>query len=341
MICKKCGTDNTDGNKYCSCCGEPLIEDIVSDSHMEQSASETKDDFVPEGVTPAPVSTKRYHTRRVASTKEFHKKGAQPVKFRRTVPRPMEEQPKTDKRRDYRAPQRAVNTRGESAIYDYNDNFEGNKYEKTQREPYYEMQDQRRRKSAAFIPYLVVTYVTALVSLLNFAAPFLEWIRFQFNVDMINVHIDALLTPYDIIDNVLKVNDVRDLFGDTINNFLSWDVMPDFLGSTYDKLNAGVMFAKIASIAVFAVMAVSLLLYVFFFFLAVFQRRSATGFGIAAAIMMLLSTGGFIFAVTYVVSQTDASISLTNAPYQMIVLSVVMVILISIMSVLRAFSRRR
>lgn len=342
MICKKCGTDNTDDNKYCRSCGEPLIEDIVSDSHIDPEHPETKEDFVPEGTIAAPENTKRYQTRRAASTREFKKAPPRPPERRRRAPAPpVEEQPKTDKRRDYRAPQRAVNTRGESAIYDYNDNFEGNKYEKTQREPYYELQDQRRRKSAAFIPYLVVTYMTALVSLINFASPFMEWLRFQFDVDMINVHIDSSLTPYQILDKVLKINDVRDLFGDKISNFLNWDIMPDFLGSTYDKLNSALVIAKIGSLIVFSVMAISLLMYVVFFILAVFQRRSATGFGIAAALMMLLSSGGFIFAVTYIVSQTDASLTLLNAPYQMILLSVVMVILISIMSVLRAFARKR
>ncbi|MEE0843444.1 MAG: hypothetical protein U0L75_03855, partial [Ruminococcus sp.] len=191
------------------------------------------------------------------------------------------------------------------------------------------------------IPYLIVTYFTALVSLLNFALPFLEWVRFQFSVDMVGVKIDTKLSIVQTIDKLFKINNVNDMLGDSINNILSWDVVPDFLGKNYDKLNSVLAFSKLAALIIFSFMAIGLILYIVFFLLAVFQRRSATGVGIASAVVMLLSCGAFVFAATYINSQTNGMISLENAAYQALVLQVVIIILVSVMSVLRALSRRR
>lgn len=354
MFCERCGTANTDGNKYCSNCGEPLIEDIVSDSRFENNPGEA-----------AAESTRRYTKRRLEATREFRPKKGQSIRRRHPAertessgfarkqaplpdveqrqapPRNVERQPRANIRRDYSSPSRALNTQRENAIYDYNDHFENNKYEKTQREPVYEVRDPRRRRSAANVPYIIVTYFTALVSLLNFAMPFLEWVRFQFRVDVVGVNIDAKLSPFEIADRLFKISDTKDLFGDSINNFLSWDVVPDFLGNTYSKLNAALAFAKIAVLIVFSVAVIGLVLYLVFFLLALFRRKSATGFGIAAAVTMLLAGGGFIFSIMYISAQTNGAITLESAPYQLVALSVVMIILISIMSVLRSIARRR
>lgn len=332
MICPKCGTENTESNKYCRACGEFMIEDIVSDSgnYDEDGA--------------AVESTKEYTKRSVESTKTFRPKKGQFVKRRHRTEQINSEQPKTGIPRSYSPPRRAMNTYGESAAYDYNDHFDNNKYEKTgsvERQQYDYMQSVRRRKSVTNVPYLVVTYFTALISLLNFGLPFLDWIRFQYSVDMVGFKVDEKLNIIEIIQKLFAINDANEVFGDSVNNIMSWDVVPDFLGKGYDTLNAAFAFAKIAALIVFAFMAIALVLYLIFFLLAVFQRRSATGFGISAAIIMLLSCGGFVFSLMYISSQTDGIITLESAPYQALTLQVVMVILVSVMSVLRALSRRR
>ncbi len=292
MICKKCGTENVDTNKYCSSCGESLIKDIVSDSGMIDKNGDVKQ------------STKKYKKGDVESTKEYQRGKAQTFKRRHSNPKTEysdlggQAQPRTGVPRRYAAPQRALNSQKDSAAYDYNDNFDNNKYEKTgkvERQQYEYAQAMRRRRNAANIPYLIVTYFTALVSLLNFALPFLEWVRFQFSVDMVGVKIDTKLSIVQTIDKLFKINN----------------------------------------------MAIGLILYIVFFLLAVFQRRSATGVGIASAVVMLLSCGAFVFAATYINSQTNGMISLENAAYQALVLQVVIIILVSVMSVLRALSRRR
>ncbi len=338
MICKKCGTENVDTNKYCSSCGELLIKDIVSDSGMIDKNGDVKQ------------STKKYKKGDVESTKEYQRGKAQTFKRRHSNPKTEysdlggQDQPRTGVPRRYAAPKRALNSQKDSAAYDYNDNFDNNKYEKTgkvERQQYEYAQAMRRRRNAANIPYLIVTYFTALVSLLNFALPFLEWVRFQFSVDMVGVKIDTKLSIVQTIDKLFKINNVNDMLGDSINNILSWDVVPDFLGKNYDKLNSALAFSKLAALIIFSFMAIGLILYIVFFLLAVFQRRSATGVGIASAVVMLLSCGAFVFAATYINSQTNGMISLENAAYQALVLQVVIIILVSVMSVLRALSRRR
>ena len=225
MICKKCGTENVDTNKYCSSCGESLIKDIVSDSGMVDKNGDVKQ------------STKKYKKGDVESTKEYQRGKAQTFKRRHSNPKTEysdlggQDQPRTGVPRRYAAPKRALNSQKDSAAYDYNDNFDNNKYEKTgkvERQQYEYAQAMRRRRNAANIPYLIVTYFTALVSLLNFALPFLEWVRFQFSVDMVGVKIDTKLSIVQTIDKLFKINNVNDMLGDSINNILSWDVVPDY-----------------------------------------------------------------------------------------------------------------
>ena len=332
MNCPRCGTENTESNKYCKACGELIFEDIVSDSgNYDEDGAQSE-------------TTREYVSRSAAATRAFRPVKDRFVKRKRRTEQINSAQPRTAIPRSYSAPQRAMNTHGESAAYDYNDNFDNNKYEKTgraERQQYDYMQSARRRKSAANVPYLVITYFTAIFSLLNFGLPFLDWIRFRYSIDMVGFKVDEKFNIIEIIQKLFTINDAREVFGDSLNNIMSWDIVPDFLGKGYETLNAAFAFAKIAALIVFVFMAVSLVLYLIFFLLAVFQRKSATGFGISAAIIMLLSCGGFVFSLMYISSQTDGAISLESAPYQALTLQVVMVILVSVMSVLRALSRRR
>ena len=124
MICKKCGTENVDTNKYCSSCGESLIKDIVSDSGMVDKNGDVKQ------------STKKYKKGDVESTKEYQRGKAQTFKRRHSNPKTEysdlggQDQPRTGVPRRYAAPKRALNSQKDSAAYDYNDNFDNNKYEK-------------------------------------------------------------------------------------------------------------------------------------------------------------------------------------------------------------------
>lgn len=341
MLCEKCGADNDSNHNYCRVCGEPLMEDIVSDSHYEQTQGER------------PAKTKRYRGYSLDATKRYHKKSEARVRRRHPltddevtesmVDISQEEarapQPRTTMHRSYAAPRRAV-AYDHQAIDDYDDHFENNKYEKTQREPSYPRQ-KRRPRSVLSIPYIVVTYFTALVSLLNFVMPFLDWVHFRFSVPMLNVNIDEKLNPFMIIQKLFTIDDVNTLLKGAVQDYSNWDVFPDFIGTKTEALNSALFFAKIASALIFSVFAIGLLLYVVFFVLALFQRKSATGFGIAGAVCMLLSGGGFVLGMTYIAKQTEGLVSILNAPFQLIALSVVLIVLMAVMAILRALSHRR
>lgn len=338
MKCTKCGAENNESNRYCRVCGQPLIVDIMSDSRGEP--------------------TKKYKKRKAEPTKKFTPDRGEGYKRRHTIPEEFERhdpktepenydyeqpQPKTSIPRGYNSPERVINTYSGENVYDYNDNFDNNKYEKTdrvERQNYNYINNERRRKSAANVPYLIVTYLTAVISLLNFALPFLEWVRFTLNINIVGINYDEKLSVFQIVNNLFRVNDANELFGDTINDILSWDIVPDFLRNSVNSLNATFAFAKLAALIIFSFMALSLLLYVVFFVLAVFRRRSATGVGITAAIIMILSSGAYIFVMQYISAQTEGVFTIETAPYLAITLSVVMLILISVMSVLRAVARR-
>ena len=340
MICGKCGADNDGSYKYCRVCGEPLMEDIVSDSHYEQ----------PPGAEPG--TTKRYRGYSLETTKRYHRKNGQSFERLRREPDETDEpltdisreearapQPRTSQHRSYASPIQAVERDRRAAVCDYNDHFENNKYEKTQHIPTYTQP--RARRGALGIPYLVVTYFTAFVSLLNFVMPFLDWVHFRFSVPMLGITLDEKYTPFRIVEELFGISDVSSQLNDAVQSFSGWDIFPDFIGADAESLNAALFFAKIVSTVIFSVFAIGLILYFVFFVLALLQRKSATGFGITAAVFMLLSGGGFVLGASYLSSQTGGMISVLNAPYQLIALSVVLIALIAVMAILRVLSHRR
>ncbi|HCA05207.1 MAG TPA: hypothetical protein DEO32_04850 [Ruminococcaceae bacterium] len=332
MICPNCGTDNAAENRYCSHCGDALTLDLASNSRR------------PAGDNPEYTRVfNRYPENKSGSTHRYESGNVQNAKRYYVPDNYDEEQPRTDAPRNNAPFERELDIERDARAYDYNDNFDNNRYEKTSREDYRQYEYaamQTRKKHAANVPYLIVAYFTALVSLLNFVLPFLNWARFSFRLDVASVYLNEKLSVVTIINKLFKINNISDVFGDSIKNIMSWDVVPNFIGKSYDSLNAALAFSKLAALIIFGFMGLALLLYVIFFVLAVFRRKSATGFGISAAIIMLLTSGGFIFALQYISAQTGGMLTLENGAYLSITLSVVMIVLISVMSILRSFSGR-
>lgn len=200
-----------------------------------------------------------------------------------------------------------------------------------------QVEDYRPRRQSN-TPYVVVSLLTAALSVLNFVFPFLAWLGYKITLGEYQIAQDKV-TLFDFLKSFMENgNLVKFLFGNGSDYGLS-QFLPQDLADKYTL-------ARLAAFVIAGIFAISLLFYLIFILLVLFRARSAPGIGISAAIINGLGNAGFILAVSkmneYVLKLDILNLKpIQITPTSMTYLSIGLSILIFIMCVVFAALDKR
>ena len=223
-----------------------------------------------------------------------------------------------------------VSPQYENVHCDYNDHFENNSYDKNE----YSGAQFRPRTHSHGTSYTVVCCLSAFIAVLNFVLPFLDWISVHFYTETFR------LNCVELIEKLFWADDFNGWLNSVFGEIMSWDILPDSLSENLNTFSITFAVVKIAVLVIFALMLISLVLYFVFIILALCRAKSASGFGITASILMLLSSLAFIFGTMVLSSMSYHLFALETMPYAAAALSIILLVLSTVMSVLKRLQRR-
>ena len=371
-ICQECGKQNPDINQFCGFCGALLSAENGFDTDENEktvyvdtgsSDDEIDSDFIEDIFSSVPKNRVEFADERTAYADEETMGGfdrGEPSGYHSPIPGVYDDAPVT------RAYQRPVRTAWERRVpvnryeepqarqidissspdaLNYDDNFDNGRQEDYRQPPQRSAVRQKTlhpeaRHPRRNIPYIIVAYFTALVSVLNFIIPFWDWLSVTVRVDWLSFVFEKHFNVMQLIDRAVNISEVGDLFGGAMAQLSQYGISTDMIGISPEQLSFILTTAKIITLSVFIVMGLALIFYVIFFVMAMFQSRAASGLGITASMLMLLGSGAFVFMVRFISDNTNGIVSLEPAAYQMTALSGVILLLCIFMSVLKLFFRK-
>lgn len=197
-----------------------------------------------------------------------------------------------------------------------------------------------RRKSR--VPYLVVSHLTALLSVLCFILPLAQWVSYYYQLLDWSVS-EGTLSLLDLCRKLYEDNNVVQFVVGEDNEWIA-SIVPENINLAYTQ-------GRIAALAVAILFLISLVLFFLFIIMVlVRQRRVAAGFGITASLLYGGSCAGVMYAVSLlngiVVEYNDTSwniiqFKLLNMPYINLGLAVLLFVLCIVFAALGAGTDRR
>lgn len=203
------------------------------------------------------------------------------------------------------------------------------------REPERDPNDAYRPRKKGNTPYVAVSAFTAVLSLLQFALPFLKWFSYRYSAFGQSFSQEDL-SLFDIVRHFAGGDNVISFFTGFQTDLGLSNYLPD---SITDKFAYG----RVIAFVIAGVFAVGLFLYLLFVIFALCRLPAAPGMGVSASIVTILASGGFLFAVgrlQSLIAQYDvlslniAQFSVTPAAYISIGLSVLIILLCITFSIL-------
>lgn len=197
-----------------------------------------------------------------------------------------------------------------------------------------------RRKSRA--PFILVSVLTALMSLICFALPLQTWISYNYQLLGADIS-EGRLTLFELAQRFYKNDTVLPLITGRTDNFGVESLIPESVNVQYAQGRFAVMILT-------AVFLFSLLLWVFFIIAVLCRaRKTAATLGIFAAILYGACSAAVMYGVKLVreaVEQESFSwiyidIKLLDAPYIALALSALLAVLCVIFAILGAGTSKR
>lgn len=197
-----------------------------------------------------------------------------------------------------------------------------------------------RRKSRA--PYLVVSFLTAAVSLLCFALPFQLWVSFDYQLLGESLS-NGRLTLVELARRFYENNNIVSLVTGSDNEFLN-AILPGSVQASYAQ-------ARLAALGLALVFLLALVLYVIFILMVLLRLRgAAAALGITASLLYGGASVGVMFAVrrlNEIVIEYDSvswnliQYKLLNAPTYALATAVLIFILCIVFAALGAGTKRK
>ena len=311
MICRHCGAKNQAGSFHCRLCGKPLPVDSAPENFDSAQTEQKYDhyDYEPEYEDiEASQPTEPYYAKPKSKTRK-KKREETAEYFPEYSPTSMQ----TGEYRDERTYDTYRNTESAPAA---------------------------RRKSR--LPYILVSILTALLSVFCFVLPFQQWVSYHYEVVGYEVS-DGNLTLIELAKRFYENDSIVPLVTGKEDNFGIESLVPENVNGQYTQ-------GRLLVLVIGCMFLFALLLYVIFILTALFlQRGAAATFGIIASLIF----GGCTMGVMYIVKTVNdvahdelSSLIYVNfesmtAPYAALGLSALIIVLCIVFSILGAGTKRR
>lgn len=197
-----------------------------------------------------------------------------------------------------------------------------------------------RRKSR--VPYLVVSALTALVSVLCFLLPFQEWVSYHYQLLGESLS-NGRLSLIELAGRFYENKSIVSLIAGSDNEYLN-AVLPDSIQNAYTQ-------ARLTALVLAAVFLLALVLFVLFILMVLLRLRgAAASLGITASLLYGGASFGVMFAVrrlNEMVIQYDTvpwnliEYKLLNAPYYALATAILIFILCIVFAALGAGTKRQ
>ena len=197
-----------------------------------------------------------------------------------------------------------------------------------------------RRKSR--VPYLVVSALTALVSVLCFLLPFQEWVSYNYQLLGESLS-NGKLSLIELAGRFYENKSIVSLIAGSDNEYLN-AVLPDSIQNAYTQ-------ARLTALVLAAVFLLALVLFVLFILMVLLRLRgAAASLGITASLLYGGASFGVMFAVrrlNEMVIQYDTvpwnliEYKLLNAPYYALATAILIFILCIVFAALGAGTKRQ
>ncbi len=333
MICRHCGAKNQAGSFHCRLCGKPLPVDSAPENFDSAQTEQKYDhyDYEPE-YEDIEASQPREDLREKASSPDEYFISDL---YGETEPYYAKPKSKTRKKK-----------REETAEYfpeysptsmqtgEYRDERTYDTYRNTESAP------AARRKSR--LPYILVSILTALLSVFCFVLPFQQWVSYHYEVVGYEVS-DGNLTLIELAKRFYENESIVPLVTGKEDNFGIESLVTENVNGQYTQ-------GRLLVLVIGCMFLFALLLYVIFILTALFlQRGAAATFGIIASLIF----GGCTMGVMYIVKTVNdvahdelSSLIYVNfdsmtAPYAALGLSALIIVLCIVFSILGAGTKRR
>lgn len=196
-----------------------------------------------------------------------------------------------------------------------------------------------RRKSR--VPYLVVSFLTALLSLLCFALPFQAWVSFDYQLLGESLS-NGRLSLVELARRFYENNSIVSLVTGSDNEFLN-AILPDSVQNAYTQ-------GRLFALGLALVFLLALVLFVLFILMVLLRLRgAAASLGITAALLYGGACVGLMFAVRRLneivirydnVSWNLIQYKLLNAPYYALATAALILVLCIVFAALGAGTKR-
>ncbi len=211
-------------------------------------------------------------------------------------------------------------------------------------QPYYVKRKKARRpaysgvpRGKSRVPFILVSVLTALMSLICFALPFQMWISYNYQI-LGNDVSEGRLTLVELAQRFYKNDTVLPLITGRTDNFGAESLIPESVNAQYAQGRFAVMILT-------GVFLFSLLLWVFFIIAVICRaRKTAATLGIFAALLYGSCSAAVMYGVKIVreaVEQESYSwiyidIKILDAPYITLALSALLAVMCVIFAILGA-----
>ena len=333
MICRHCGAKNQAGSFHCRLCGKPLPVDSTPDNFDTTQTEQKYDyyDYEPE-YEDIEASQPREDLRDKASSPDeyFISDLYGETEPYYAKPKSKTRKSKREETSEYFPEYYPTSTQ----TGEYRDERGYDSYSYTDSAPAV------RRKSR--LPYILVSILTALLSVLCFVLPFQQWVSYHYEVIGYEVS-DGNLTLIELAKRFYENESIVPLVTGKEDNFGIESLVTENVNGQYTQ-------GRLLVLVIGCMFLFALLLYVIFILTALFlQRGAAATFGIIASLIF----GGCTMGVMYIVKTVNdvahdelSSLIYVNfdsmtAPYAALGLSALIILLCILFAILGIGTKRR
>ncbi len=333
MICKNCGAQNPAGAFHCRLCGKPLpVESAPENYDPPQTENHYEYDFEPKYEDIEASRRDETPREKASSPDEYFISDL----YGETEPYYAKPKSKSHKKK-----------REETSEYfpEYypNQPQTGEYRDRGGYDPYHYTESAPAVKRKSRIPFILVSFLTALLSIYCFILPFQQWVSYHYEVLGYEVS-DGKLTLIELAKRFYENDSVVPLVTGKQDNFGVESLVPEKVNDQYTQ-------ARLLVLVLGCMFLFALLLYVIFILTVLFRSRGAAAtFGIMASIIY----GGCTIGVMYIVRiVNDAVIEYDNyswnfvkfkiltAPYAALGLSALIILLCIVFAILGIGTKKR
>ncbi len=209
-------------------------------------------------------------------------------------------------------------------------------------QPAYPPNMQRRPRQKSRVPYLVVSFLTAVISVLAFFLPFMQWVSYEFQLFGYDVQ-SGRYTLFELVKKFYENDNIFSMLSGADNEYIQ-SLIPE-------EINQQFATGRLFMLGVALVFIVALFLYLLMILSVLLRAKgAAAAFGILGSLLYAGGALGVMYAVGVVnnmivyydsLSWNLIQIKLLDMPYAALTLSVFIFFMCILFAALGAGTRRR